>query len=268
MSTLLLRLAGPQQSWGSSSRFGDRGTGLEPTKSGVLGLVAAALGRPRPAAVDDLFALRFGVRTDRRGGLEIDLHTVLGVVLQETGKINPNALLTHRAYLADADFLAGLEGEHDFLATIADAILTPVFPLCLGRRAFPPSEPIVVSEEWRAAGIERRDVVMPPPSLVELTLEGALCSAPWRLRRNEARPVAPFIVSLEADSSSAETLFADQMAPGSTFADRHYMPRGVRHILLRRDDVPLMSAWPDASRAPIATLPGPLTSAPDSGGAA
>ena len=44
MSTLLLRLAGPMQSWGTDSKFDVRRTGREPSKSGVIGLVAAALG--------------------------------------------------------------------------------------------------------------------------------------------------------------------------------------------------------------------------------
>ena len=43
MAVLLLKLAGPLQSWGSSSRFTERGTEHEPTKSGVVGLLAAAL---------------------------------------------------------------------------------------------------------------------------------------------------------------------------------------------------------------------------------
>lgn len=44
MSTLLMRLAGPLQSWGTTSRFDQRDTGKEPSKSGVIGLMAAALG--------------------------------------------------------------------------------------------------------------------------------------------------------------------------------------------------------------------------------
>ena len=50
MSTLLLRLAAPLQSWGASSKFGRRATEREPTKSGVIGLVAAALGIRRTEA--------------------------------------------------------------------------------------------------------------------------------------------------------------------------------------------------------------------------
>jgi CRISPR system Cascade subunit CasD len=47
MPTLLLRLVGPMQSWGTTSRFDQRDTGKEPSKSGVIGLVAAALGIDR-----------------------------------------------------------------------------------------------------------------------------------------------------------------------------------------------------------------------------
>ena len=75
MAVLLLKLAGPLQSWGSASRFTDRGTQHEPTKSGVVGLLAAALGRRRTASVDDLASLRFGVRIDQPGTLQDDFQT-------------------------------------------------------------------------------------------------------------------------------------------------------------------------------------------------
>src|SRR5437016_606458 len=78
MATLLLRLAGPMQSWGTRSRFDDRDTERFPSKSGVIGLLCAALGRPRAASVDDLAALRMGVRADRPGVLSTDFHTAGG----------------------------------------------------------------------------------------------------------------------------------------------------------------------------------------------
>ena len=74
MSTLLLRLAAPLQSWGASSRFKKLGTEREPTKSGIVGLVAAALGRERDEDIKDLCALRFGVRIDQPGELLRDYH--------------------------------------------------------------------------------------------------------------------------------------------------------------------------------------------------
>src|SRR5260370_17357943 len=78
MGTLLLRLAAPMQSWGTQSRFVVRDTGLEPSKSGVIGLLCAALGRPREAPMEDLARLRMGVRVDRGGVMQTDYHTAGG----------------------------------------------------------------------------------------------------------------------------------------------------------------------------------------------
>ena len=75
MSTLLMRLAAPLQSWGVDAKFDRRGTERTPTKSGVIGLVAASLGRRRNENVMDLQTLRFGVRVDREGVLLRDYHT-------------------------------------------------------------------------------------------------------------------------------------------------------------------------------------------------
>ena len=65
MAVLLLRLAAPLQAWGDESKFETRRTMPYPTKSGVVGMVAAALGRSRSESVSDLTALGFGVRIDR-----------------------------------------------------------------------------------------------------------------------------------------------------------------------------------------------------------
>lgn len=69
MATLLLRLAAPLQAWGADSKFETRKTGREPTKSGVIGLLAAALGlrRDEREALLRLTGLRFGVRVEREG---------------------------------------------------------------------------------------------------------------------------------------------------------------------------------------------------------
>lgn len=139
--TLLLRLIGPQQSWGANARFNRRGTEQAPTKSGVVGLLAAALGYPRDRDVSELAALRMGVRIDRRGVLMRDYHTALEVVDSE--KRPPGTVVSERYYLADAAFLVGLESTEDaFLHEIQAALLSPHWPLALGRRAFPPAVPI------------------------------------------------------------------------------------------------------------------------------
>lgn len=132
MSTLLLRLAGPMQSWGAESKFDVRRTGREPSKSGVLGLVAAALGirRQDTAALGELAQLHFGVRVDREGTLLRDFQTA------RPAKGSP--YVTNRYYLADAVFTVGLESEDEaLLERIRAAVKAPAFPLYLGRRSCP-----------------------------------------------------------------------------------------------------------------------------------
>ena len=77
---LLLRLAGPMQSWGIGSRFAMRDTAPEPTKSGVLGLICSAAGIPRDdeASLAELAVLRMGVRVDREGRVAEDFQTIGG----------------------------------------------------------------------------------------------------------------------------------------------------------------------------------------------
>ena len=130
MSTLLLRLAAPLQAWGSNAKFERRGTERAPTKSGVIGMLAAALGRRREEPVDDLLHLHFGVRVDQEGVLLRDYHTA---------RRDKLAYVTHRYYLSDAIFLVGLEGDDTWLAQLDYALRHPVFPLFLGRRSCPPA---------------------------------------------------------------------------------------------------------------------------------
>ena len=66
--TLLLRLEGPMQSWGYRSRFDYRDTALEPTRSGVIGLICAAMGIARGEDISRFDLIRrMGVRVDKEG---------------------------------------------------------------------------------------------------------------------------------------------------------------------------------------------------------
>lgn len=131
MNTLLLRLAAPIQSWGAESKFERRATGREPSKSGVLGMLAAALGRNRDESINDLAELKFGVRVDKAGQIMRDFHTA-------RPQNSKNSYITQRYYLEDAVFLIGLEGNAAFLHEIDKAILSPYYPIYLGRRSCPP----------------------------------------------------------------------------------------------------------------------------------
>lgn len=142
MSVLLLRLAGPMQSWGTRSRFSQRDTGLEPSRSGVIGLLCAALGRARSEPLDDFRLLRMAVRVDREGRLMRDYHTAQKVRRADPTKGVQETVLSERFYLADADFLVGMEGDRSFLEVLDVALKRPVWPLCLGRKSFVPALPI------------------------------------------------------------------------------------------------------------------------------
>ncbi|MBI9051881.1 MAG: type I-E CRISPR-associated protein Cas5/CasD [Anaerolineaceae bacterium] len=162
MSTLLIRLVAPLQSWGTQSNFTNRDTGLEPSKSGLLGLVCAALGRPRQAALDDLIRLRMAVRVDRPGIIQRDFQIVQNVLLSK-GNNTKDSIITNRFYLSGAAFLAGLEGELSLLREIQLALQHPVWPLYFGRKAFAPAMPV-----WMDDGLRENQ-----------NLEEALQSCDW-----------------------------------------------------------------------------------------
>ena len=148
MPTLLLRLQGPLQSWGTTSRFDERDTQLEPSKSGVIGLLCAALGRDRAEPVDDLAALRMGVRVDREGVPMRDYQTATGVLIAASAKADlERTVVSPRYYLADACFLVGLEGEDEpLLRQLHQALRQPVWPLALGRKSFAPAGPVYLPD--------------------------------------------------------------------------------------------------------------------------
>jgi CRISPR system Cascade subunit CasD len=210
MPTLLLRLAGPMQSWGTTSRFDQRDTGKEPSKSGVLGLLAAALGivRENWDDLEPLTQLAMGVRHDRPGVLKRDYQTAQNIISADRSKVHETAVTT-RDYLADAIFLVGLEGQDRSLLERAHAALqNPVWPLALGRKSYVPSESI-----WLEGGV------------VDTPLRAALVSRPWlsTARRNESVPDR-LLVSVESADGTG-VLRMDQ--PLSSFAARGF---GARHV--------------------------------------
>lgn len=165
MNTLLLRLAGAMQSWGVQSRFGVRDTGLEPSKSGVLGLVCAALGinRADDAGLAPLAALKMGVRVDREGILKVDYHTAKDVM--KAGGGMKDTELSNRYYLADALFLVGVAGDDlALLERIQAALCQPVWPTFLGRKAFVPGEPVWLIDGLKV-GYELVDALKTYPAL-------------------------------------------------------------------------------------------------------
>jgi len=163
MHTLLLRLEGPLQSWGTSSRFTQRDTGAEPSKSGVIGLLCAALGKPRVEEPDHmdrwptlatLAGLAMGVRIDKAGSMGVDFQTAGGgrMAGQKYGVAHVHgglfgSVMSHRYYLQGASFLVGLSGsDRSLLERLHRALAAPVWALYLGRKSYVPSTPIYLAD--------------------------------------------------------------------------------------------------------------------------
>lgn len=227
MPTLLLRLAGPMQSWGTTSRFDQRDTGKEPSKSGVVGLLAAALGIDREVWDDELkslAALTMAVRHDRPGVLKRDYQTAgcaaTDKMRRADGSLSDDGVTSHRDYLTDAVFLVGLQGPDRSLLERAHAALqNPVWALALGRKSYVPSEPV-----WLDDGI------------VDAPLLEALAAKSWIAtpRHWESTPERLLVSMESADGSGA--LRMDQ--PLSSFAERHFGARYVRSewVNLQQED--------------------------------
>ncbi len=133
MTALVLRLAAPLQSWGTDSRFVRRGTGRAPSRSGVIGMLAATKGLRRTDPLEDLLQLKIGVRTEQPGRIERDFQTARS---RDGSTAMP---LSYRFYLADAVFAVAIEGPTPLLEGLRDALRRPVFPIYLGRRSCPPA---------------------------------------------------------------------------------------------------------------------------------
>lgn len=226
MNTLLLRLSAPLQSWGSNSLYDRRETDSMPTKSGVIGILAAALGVKREElkqskeVLAELAKLHFGVRVDLAGTKVEDFQ-----ITQMGNKINSN--LSYRAYLSDAIFLVGLCCEDaGYLKKLEYALKNPQFPLFLGRRACPPTQPLVL-------GIRDRD------------LEQALRDEEWQVpkwRRNALfRYKDRIFLRIVMDGAQGDAIKKDVPISFSSYR-REYGYRYVRETdakLIKKTQVPM-----------------------------
>ena len=163
MDTLLIQLVAPMQSWGVQSLHGDRDSGLEPSKSGVIGLICAAMGMDRTYDLSELAALRMGVRVDREGTLKKDFQKA--EPLDAAGNIVGKVTIGYRHYLSDAAFLVGLEGDFQVITAVQTALQQPVYPQFLGRKAFPPAAPVWLSDGLRA-GMNLESALQDYPPIV------------------------------------------------------------------------------------------------------
>src|SRR5271167_4723351 len=168
---LALLLDGPLQSWGFGSRFQRRTTGLHPTKSGVIGLISAAMGLAKGsgqerAMLTELAKLKMssiaiprqqtnawtGETTVLAARRLEDFHTVGGgydkktqpqfIPRKASGGPCDNPTVSHRQYLNDIGFGVILEGDRLVLERAAAGLQNPVWGVWFGRKSCIPAEPV------------------------------------------------------------------------------------------------------------------------------
>lgn len=162
--SLLLWLEGPMQSWGDRSLFGSRETLSFPTKSGIIGLLFCAMGRSggQEDSLEELRSSRLDIfclqRKDSKALPTVipDFHMVgngyddkdpwsnLRIPKNSVGKKanNGGAKLTRRYYLQDAAFACILTVPEKWAIAMVNGLQNPKWPVYLGRKGCPPSEPI------------------------------------------------------------------------------------------------------------------------------
>lgn len=226
MSGLVLRLAGPLQSWGEHSVFAQRDSLRFPTRSGLIGLLASAEGVGRdesPKSLKRYEALRFTVRIDRPGVQMIDFHTIGGGLPR--GVPRPDGtqrsrdtatMVTRRQYLSDAVFTVAVEGSEQRVGELAEALRRPRWQPYLGRRSCPPDQPLLLRET--------DDPVTHLETRVPLAR---------RFRENE-EPTVEFVTEGAMDAADAVTELADVPESFNRY-DRRY---GIRTVSVSTRSLP------------------------------
>jgi CRISPR system Cascade subunit CasD len=151
---LALYLDAPLQSWGYQSRF-DRRTSLSyPTRSGIVGMLCAALGVDRRdrsglERVDkgiSIQAVAFGEASQL-----IDFHTVGGgfdsrvqgqSIVSKADGSRGDTVVTRREYLQGARFGVLVSGEPALLDELSATLNDPKWGIWLGRKSCIPASPV------------------------------------------------------------------------------------------------------------------------------
>ena len=174
---LILRLEGPLQSWGESSKWDTRDSADFPTKSGIVGLLGCAMGLERgdPELEKLSEAIALAVRADRSGRKTVDYQTIKGTngrpLRKADGTKDYNGtIVSPRTYLQDACFTVLVETDAAWAEKIKCALRSPRWCVSLGRKSCVPSRPVLAVESndyssledalRRYPAAERADAVM------------------------------------------------------------------------------------------------------------
>ena len=185
MKTLLLKFAGPLQSWGTDSKFETRYTDFYPSKSAVIGMIAASFGyrRHEDEKIKKLNDLDFAVRVDQRGNLLRDYQ--IATAYKPDGRFERN-YVTNRYYLEDAIFVVAIGGEDNFIDQIEQSLKNPYFQTFFGKRSNPINPDFIIDKtnlgvieslenlSWQAGNWYKRDFKDKSKVDLEVYIDGDL----------------------------------------------------------------------------------------------
>ncbi|HHC08393.1 MAG TPA: type I-E CRISPR-associated protein Cas5/CasD [Actinobacteria bacterium] len=234
-STLTFRIDAPLQSWGLSGRFSHKDTAREPTKSGIVGLIANAMGRDRSDPIGDLASVAVSVRVESEPRTVDDYRTVgsgnadallrlhghdpddgyFAPAAGERGARKKTPIVIHAHHLIDGAYLVALHGEPELLHRIATALDAPRRPVYLGRRGFFPVAPF-------------------EPAIVPHSAAATLRSTPWRPPAwwpEDRDPPAKLRLVEPAEPHEATAIRYDEPV---SFAPRRFAPRFVKLTWIER----------------------------------
>lgn len=196
---LVFQIYAPLVSWGEAAVGEVRHTATVPSRSALLGMLAAALGIRR----DDHHALHtfnqhYHVAVRPLSGRDTwlnDYHTVQmpkenrkvprytrrDELRPESGQ-SLETMLTSREYRCDAYYhiaISETPGAPYSLDALREALLSPVFTLYFGRKSCPPALPLAphlfsgsLAEVWRQAS---REPALNDPALITINHADGLC---------------------------------------------------------------------------------------------
>lgn len=151
MRVLYFTIAGVLQSWGEQSSWNVRDSAEWPTKSGITGMISAALGwgydDPRIGELCE--SIEIGFKTCNRFSPQLnDFQTVnyYGGILADGKRETRDAqktIVQHKYYIMDRKYLVAISASDEILNSIFEAMMNPRWAMHLGRACCPPSQPII-----------------------------------------------------------------------------------------------------------------------------
>lgn len=216
ISTLILHLSSPMQSWGNASRFKHRGAGPAPSKSSICGMVCAAMGAGKASPLEQeiieaFHRIRMTSACRHTGPILCDYHTVQNTRKADGSIDKKDAVQSYRHYWHDSRFIVLLNSEDEpFLRRIRQALLNPQWGIWLGRKCCIPSEPLIQED------------LMPRADALEHALRG--------IPKNQRE----LFVEVDGNTAGTDTWQDEPLSLGSPThsgtSGRTYAPRRINHI--------------------------------------